>query len=385
MVIFKTKSRAAITLTLLILAALAILFLRQNTKQPQTPVQSGQIGITTQQLENQNQSQNPTETRKPIEVVAQNLNIPWELVFISDGEILITERPGTLLIFKDNKKIQIESVKPIGEGGLLGMAIHPNFKNNRYIYLYLTSQTGSQTTNQVDRYALDGNSLKDRRMIFAGIRGAANHDGGRIAFGPDGLLYITVGDAQNENNSQDTNSLNGKILRIKDNGSIPTDNPFGNAVYSYGHRNPQGLAWDDKGQLWATEHGRSGALSGLDELNLIEKGKNYGWPNFEGDKTQQGMTAPVTHSGPTTTWAPSGALYFNGSIFFAGLRGQSLYQYDIEGKTIKAHFAKEFGRLRTVVLGPDNYFYILTNNTDGRGTPGEGDDKLIKVDSEIFF
>jgi len=377
---FKNKKLILLAVIILVTGTTVTLILHQNSKQPQT-------GVTVQEItqKEQEQPQKAAEARKPTEVIAQNLKIPWELVFIGDGEILITERPGTLLMLKDNKKIQIEGVKAIGEGGLLGLALHPNFKNNRFIYLYLTSQTGNETTNQVDRYTLEANSLKDRRVIFTGIRGAANHDGGRIAFGPDGYLYVTTGDAQAENSSQDTASLNGKILRLKDDGSTPSDNPFGNAIYSYGHRNPQGLAWDDKGQLWSTEHGRSGALSGLDELNLIEKGKNYGWPTVEGDKTKDGMKLPIIHSGPTTTWAPSGAVYFRDSIFFAGLRGQSLYQYDIKTKTLKAHFTKEFGRIRTVVLGPDDYFYILTNNTDGRGNPKENDDKLIKIDANIFF
>lgn len=374
----KNKVPVILAVIILIFAALAILLLRQNSKQPQE-------GITTTQLEQKEQSKKSQETRKPTETVATNLKIPWELVFLPDGEMLITERPGTLLMLKGGQRIPVLGVKPIGEGGLLGMTLHPDFANNRFIYLYLTSQTGNQTTNQVDRYVLEGNTLKNRKVIISSIRGAANHDGGRIAFGPDGLLYITVGDAQNENSSQDTNSLNGKILRLKDDGSVPADNPFGNAVYSYGHRNPQGLAWDEKGSLFATEHGRSGALSGLDELNLVEKGKNYGWPTIEGDETKQGMTTPVVYSGPTTTWAPSGAIYYKGSIFFTGLRGESLYQYDIDKKTIKAHFAKEFGRLRTVVLGPDDYFYILTNNTDGRGTTRDSDDKLIKIDARIFF
>ncbi len=378
MAIYKNKKLLLLIVPALILGTLTVLILRQNSKQPQA-------GITTGQLKQKEPTQQNQEVRKPTEVIAKNLNIPWELVFLDSSEILITERPGTLLMLKENKKIPVSGVKSVGEGGLLGMALHPNFKNNHFIYLYLTSQTGNETTNEVDRYILEGSALKNRNVIATGIRGAANHDGGRIAFGPDGFLYITVGDAQNENDSQDPNSPNGKILRIKDDGTIPTDNPFGNAVYSYGHRNPQGLAWDDKGKLFATEHGRSGALSGLDELNLIEKGKNYGWPTIQGEQTKEGMVTPIINSGPTTTWAPSGALYYKGSIFFTGLRGESLYQYDTKTKTLKAHFTKEFGRLRSAALGTDDYFYLLTNNTDGRGNPKPGDDKLIKIDANTFF
>lgn len=383
---FKNKKLILLFASLVIVGILAVIYLRRPQNKPQT-------GVTVQEItqKEQDQTQKSTEPRKAVETVAKNLKIPWDLVFLpaspaggQDSEMLITERPGTLLMLKGGQRIPVSGVKPIGEGGLLGIALHPGFKNNHFIYLYLTSQAGNDTTNEVDRYVLEGSSLKDRKVIISGIRGAANHDGGRIAFGPDGLLYITTGDAQNEASSQNTNSLNGKILRLKDDGTVPADNPFGNAVYSYGHRNPQGLAWDDKGRLWATEHGRSGALSGLDELNLIEKGKNYGWPTIQGDEKRDSMVTPVINSGPATTWAPSGAIFYKGSIFFTGLRGESLYQYDTATGTLKAHFTKEFGRLRTIVLGTDDYFYILTNNTDGRGTPKEADDKIIKVDARVF-
>ena len=199
--ILKNKKLISFAIVILIISTFAILLLRQNTNKPQT-------GVTVQEVtqREQHQPQKSTEPRKAVEVVAQNLNIPWDLVFLPaspadgiDNEMLITERPGTLLMLKSGQKIPISGVKPIGEGGLLGMALHPNFKNNHFIYLYLTSQTGTETTNEVDRYVLDGNTLKDRKVIISDIRGAANHDGGRIAFGPNGFLYITVGDAQNEN------------------------------------------------------------------------------------------------------------------------------------------------------------------------------------------
>ena len=200
-----------------------------------------------------------------IEVVAENLEIPWEVAFLPSGEILVTERPGRLLkIGKDRTIIEVSGVRHVGEGGLLGMALHPEFENNQLIYLYLTSSDAGKIVNRVERYKLGGNSLTNREVILEGIEGASNHDGGRIEFGPDRYLYVTTGDAQKSNLAQDTDSLNGKILRIKDDGGIPSDNPFGNAVYSYGHRNVQGLAWDGSGRLWASEHGRSGVLSGLD-------------------------------------------------------------------------------------------------------------------------
>ncbi len=212
------------------------------------------------------------------EVVAQDLSIPWEIVFLPSGEMLVSERPGTLVrISKERKKYQIDGIKHVGEGGLLGMALHPEIFKNKWIYLYFTTvnKVGG-LTNRVERYTFEDDQLKNKTVILKDIPGAIYHDGGRIAFGPDNLLYITTGDAEKSYLAQNKTSLAGKILRLRDDGSIPSDNPFGNAVYSYGHRNPQGIAWDNLGRLWSTEHGRSGVFSGLDEINLIEKGANYG-------------------------------------------------------------------------------------------------------------
>jgi len=322
------------------------------------------------------------------EIVADNLQIPWEIVFLPGGDLLVTERPGTLKrIGKEGRVYVIEGVEHIGEGGLLGMALHPQFSENRWIYLYLTTNIGNGLKNRVERYRFEGDRLSEKTIVIDNIPGAAYHDGGRIAFGPDGYLYITTGDAGSSNLAQDINSLAGKILRLKDDGSIPPDNPFGNAVYSYGHRNSQGLAWDNQGWLWATEHGRSGVLSGLDELNLIEKGKNYGWPEIQGDEKNAGMETPIVQSGPDETWAPAGIAYWDDSLFFGGLRGESLYEakiLDTNKVSLKVHFRQEFGRIRAVVLGPDDYLYITTSNTDGRGDPKPNDDKIIRINPNIF-
>jgi glucose/arabinose dehydrogenase len=317
------------------------------------------------------------------EIIATNLTIPWEIAFLPDGDLLVTERPGRLIrLGQDQSVIQINGVKHIGEGGLLGLALHPDFNNNRFIYLYFTSETNAGLTNRVERYQLDGTTLSDRLVIIDNIPGARNHDGGRLAFGPDRKLYITTGDASAENNAQDRNSLAGKILRVNDDGTTPNDNPFGSAIFSLGHRNPQGLAWDSSGSLWATEHGRSGALSGYDEINLIESGKNYGWPRIQGDQQQAGLESPQYHSGAFTTWAPSGAVFIGEDLYFAGLRGQALYRARISGSivaSITPYFNKLYGRLRTVALGPDGALYLLTGNRDGRGTVQEGDDKIIRI------
>jgi len=209
----------------------------------------------------------------------------------------------------------------------------------------------------VRKLRLEGKVLTDQTIIVGNIPGARYHDGGRLAFGPDGMLYITTGDATDSNLAQDTESLAGKILRVYDDGSVPEDNPFGNEMYSYGHRNPQGIVWDELGQLWATEHGRSGVRSGLDELNLIKAGQNYGWPDIEGDATADGKITPVLHSGANATWAPAGIVYWDASLFFAGLRGEALYEYNLVTKEFKLHFREEFGRIRAVVMGPDDRIY----------------------------
>lgn len=316
-------------------------------------------------------------------VVVDNLNIPWEIAFLPDGKILVTERNGQLLAISEDKVvIPVAGVQHSGEGGLLGMALHPNFEQNKYLYLYFTSNQIGNITNKVERFKFENDKLLDGFIIVENIPGSANHNGGRIAFGPDGFLYITTGDASKENLAQDRASLAGKILRIKDDGSIPEDNPFGSAVYSYGHRNPQGLAWDSSGKLWSTEHGRSGIQSGLDEINLIEKGKNYGWPIIQGEQSKSGMETPQANSGASTTWAPGGGVFVNKTLFFTGLRGEALYGARIEGTTIieiKEHYKNTFGRLRSVTVGPDGYLYLLTNNGDGRGRAKNNDDKIIKV------
>ncbi len=370
------KARFILTIVIIVLLIAGILFafrgkiFRQFYKPTSTMLQEG------------------VKVGKDIEIIAENLQIPWEIVFLPDGDLLVTERPGTLkIIGKEERVYTIEGVEHVGEGGLLGMALHPRFPENRWIYLYLTTKNGEGLTNRVERYRFAGDRLLEKTIIINNIPGAAYHDGGRIAFGPDKYLYITTGDAGNPNFAQDINSLAGKILRLKDDGSIPSDNPFGNAVYSYGHRNSQGLAWDDKGQLWATEHGRSGILSGLDELNLIEKGKNYGWPVIQGDETKTGMKNPVVQSGPDETWAPAGIAFFDGSLFLGGLRGESLYEVKIlaENKVfLKAHFRQELGRIRAVALGPDGYLYVTTSNTDGRGEAKTNDDKIIRISPKIF-
>lgn len=318
-----------------------------------------------------------------VEVVATELDIPWDIAFLPDGTALVTERSGSVVHLESGRTFPISGIAHVGEAGLLGIALHPDFAENTFVYLYETTDRGDALENRVIRYTYTGDELVFDRVIYSGIPGARYHDGGRIAFGPDRMLYITVGDADDAARAQDPDTLHGTILRLNDDGTVPEDNPFGTSVYSYGHRNPQGLAWDAAGRLWSTEHGRSGVRSGLDEINLIVPGGNYGWPQSEGDTVLPGTIAPALHSTADVTWAPASAHYHNGSLFFGGLRGETLYEAVLDGEEVVAlreHIVGEFGRIRTVQIGPDGFLYITTSNRDGRGSPAAEDDRIIRID-----
>ena len=336
------------------------------------------------------------------EVVAENLTIPWDVVFLPEGDLVVSERSGQLVIKGADGAIK-QLPQPAlhqGEGGLLGLVLHPEFEDNRFIYLYLTIGQAGRSVNRVVRYRLVDYELVDEKIIIDNLPGSRFHNGGRLVFGPpeaclDGIgcyLYIATGDASEPALAQDTSSLAGKILRLDDDGVVPADNPFGNSVYSYGHRNPQGLAFDQQGRLWSTEHGRSGLKSGLDEINLIRVGANYGWPDSEGDTVLPGTVAPMLHSGDVT-WAPGSLAYLpgvgdEGSLFFGGLRGETLYQAVIEDglvSELREHLVGEFGRLRTVLLGPDGFLYLTTSNRDGRGRVRGGDDKIIRLNPDQWL
>ena len=319
---------------------------------------------------------------KAVETIAQGLTTPWSITFLPNGAMLVTERNGQIQrIGESGKTYPIDGVRETSEGGLLGIAVHPQFRDNNRLYVYFTTDQGGELTNQIDQYVLSGDSLGFERTIMADIPAATNHNGGAIAFGPDGKLYATTGDAARSDLAQDTSSLAGKILRMNDDGSVPADNPYGNLTWSYGHRNPQGIAWDKQGRLWSVEHGPSGADSGRDELNLIEKGANYGWPVITGDETRDGMKTPIVQSGDTETWAPAGLGYYDGSLYFAGLRGQALYRAVISGETVtlSRHLSETYGRLRAVTTH-DGKLYVSTSNRDGRGSPAPEDDRILRID-----
>jgi glucose/arabinose dehydrogenase len=262
--------------------------------------------------------------------------------------------------------------KNFGEGGLLGIAVSPNYTRDRLVYAYYTSSRD----NRVVRFRLGGRS----RTVIRGINRAGNHNGGRIAFGPDGKLYIGTGDAGNRGDAQDRSSLNGKILRVNPDGSVPGDNPFGSPVWSYGHRNVQGLSWDSSGRLWATEFGQDTK----DEINLIQKGNNYGWPDVEGDGDTQGGR----YTNPLVTWSPSeaspsGDAVVGSTLYVGALRGQRLWQVPLNGAsagTPSSVFDGRYGRIRTVVRAPGGRsLWFTTSNRDGYGTPRSGDDRILRV------
>lgn len=312
--------------------------------------------------------------------VITGLQAPWSVALIDGGSALVSLRDsGEILLltrsatgWRSAPAGRLAQVRHSNEGGLMGLAVAPA---GGEVYAMLTADTD----NRVVRMSWDGRTLGPPVPVIVGLPKAEIHNGGRIAFGPDGSLFVATGDAGQPDLAQDPGSLAGKILRVLPDGAVPPDNPFpGSPVYSLGHRNVQGLAFDDGGNLWASEFG----AKDVDEINLITAGANYGWPLVEGPGGGQGLTDPVATFSPTSTASPSGLAYAQGSLWVASLRGRTLYQVPIAAGAAAApvgHFAGEFGRLRDVVNGPGGTLWILTNNTDGRGDPGPQDDRLIEV------
>ncbi|WP_154659200.1 PQQ-dependent sugar dehydrogenase [Paenibacillus massiliensis] len=338
-----------------------------------------------------------------IRLIAEGLNVPWEFVQAEDGKMYFTERPGVLRVL-ENGSVRNEPLLEVpapflsrGEGGLLGLALDPEFMTNGYAYVYHTYEENGETLNRVLRLHIKEDQATIDKVLLDQIPGSSNHNGGRLRIGPDGTLYVTTGDKSDAMLAQDRESLAGKILRIKLDGTIPEDNPVANSpVYSWGHRNPQGLAWDlTSGQLYSSEHG----ASAHDEINVIEAGANYGWPLIQGDEaasdeSSEELRTPLLHSGQDT-WAPSGmeliqAGPWQGKLVVAGLRGEGLLLIEPqeEGSTLadagtspsaELRFEGEWGRIRGVMEGKDGTIYIWTNNRDGRGSPTDQDDRLLAL------
>ncbi len=319
--------------------------------------------------------------------------VPWDLAFVDAKTILVTERGGRVRVVRDGK-LQSRPVANInvslqGEGGLLGIALHPAFPTQRFAFVYYTASG----ENRVSSFSVAADlAFGDEDVILDNIPAASIHDGGRIAFGPDGMLYVTTGDAGEPRRAADRRSLGGKILRIEPDGSVPSDNPFeGSPVYSYGHRNPQGLAWDSRGRLYESEHGPTSELNLCcnDEINLITAGGFYGWPFRAGNRAAFGGTPPDDPIDPlassgSDTWAPAG-LVVDGTnaLLVAALRGSRLMRFRFSGGGSSLEDPSRalagFGRLRAARFGPDGCLYLTTSNRDWRGSPSAGDDRILRV------
>ena len=328
--------------------------------------------------------------------LATGLEIPWSISFLSESEALVTERPGRVRLVDLNtgrtQTLGTVEVAHVGEGGLLGCEV---LRPGPRLLLYRTVMRGGSLANFLTLY--DDLTLRDGTDLLGPVEGASVHDGGRVRLGPDGNVYVTTGDARRPELSQRPDSLAGKILRIRPDGAVPSDNPFPSSpVYSLGHRNPQGMAWSPKHRrLFATEHGPTGEFGAFahDELNLIVPGGNYGWPNAIGRAGDPRYLDPVLESG-NETWAPSGCDFCTssdlpelyGCLLFAALRGTALHvvRFDGEERLPVEHFRVlqgRYGRLRDVRQGPDGALYVLTSNRDGRGTPRPGDDRILVIGS----
>jgi aldose sugar dehydrogenase len=300
-----------------------------------------------------------------VEVVAEGLEVPWEIAWLPDGRALITERPGRIRML-DGTLVAEVPVSALGEGGLMGLALDPEFESQPFVYLYFTTADGLQ----LERWRFEDDRLtREASLIDGVIEAGPIHDSGRIAFGPDRALYVATGDAGNPDLAQDPDSLNGKYLRLTDyhGGAVAPE------IVSLGHRNPQGFDWQpDTGRLFSTEHGPAG----FDEINEIREGENYGWPAVTGSDHGD-FTAPLKVYEDSV--APSGATFWRGEFWFATLRGESLRHVELDDGSEDVLLDGEYGRLRTVRVGPDDALYVLTSNRDGRGSPEEGDDRVLRV------
>lgn len=328
-----------------------------------------------------------------IKVIAEHLFVPWAIAISDEGKMYVTERSGTIRIIEESTLIKeplITFLEPFisgGEGGLMGIALDPSYSQNRYMYAMHSYFEGNRVNNRVVRLVEHNNKASMDKILIDKIPGGQIHNGGRIKIGPDNKLYITTGDAGNALLAQDPTNKAGKILRIELDGSIPLDNPINNSpVYSIGHRNPQGLAWNSKEVLYESEHGQLAH----DEINIIKPGANYGWPLVQGNENSKDaiIQKPLIQSGDDT-WAPSGISFVNqgpweGKLLVANLRGQQLLSMSFNGngtvvKNVESWLKNQYGRLREVTQDKDGSIYLTTSNSDGRGKPDSSDDKIIKL------
>lgn len=328
-----------------------------------------------------------------VAAIATGLEVPWEVRWLPSGDMLVTERPGRLRLIGagggSSRLVASLPVAAVGEGGLLGLAIDPDYPDRPYLYVFYTRRAGGGLENRISRLTYRDGQAGDEKVLIDGIPGAGIHDGGRLAFGPDGYLWATTGDASVPSRAQDRSSLAGKVLRFDRDGRPAPGNPFpGSLVYTLGHRNPQGIDWlPGTEQAFITEHGPSDN----DEINRLEAGGNYGWPDVRGKEQQAGYRDPLFTWTPTI--APSGAIFYTGtglagwqgSFLFTTLKGEALHRLvpaDAGFDSVKEDvtlFEGSFGRLRDVRQGPDGALYLLTSNRDGRGDPGPDDDRILRL------
>jgi glucose/arabinose dehydrogenase len=382
----RTATRLRILLPLILAAFCAACAADRSARDDAAPSENGAPPATLEERPAAQDRNGAPANGGPVEVsvIATNLEVPWGLAFLPNGDALFTERDsGRLLKMNasgDIDEIQTLPTRGYGEGGSLGLAVSPDYERDGYVYAYYT--TGED--NRVVRFRLG----EEPEPILTGIPFNTYHDGGRIAFGPDGMLYIATGDAGDPSTSQDRSSLGGKILRLTPDGNVPEDNPFSNSpVYSYGHRNVEGLAWDEEGRLYASEFGQNA----YDEVNLIEAGENYGWPEVEGEGGES-----LGYVDPIITWrtseaSPSGAEIlkngtipqWEGDLFVAALRGERLWRLELgpDGNVTGQEqlLRGKVGRIRNVVQAPDGSLWITTSNLDGRGSPAPRDDRIIRL------
>ncbi|MGW1955678.1 PQQ-dependent sugar dehydrogenase [Streptomyces sp. NPDC001920] len=323
---------------------------------------------------------------KVVRTVAEGLNTPWGLAPLPDGDLLVSSRDDATITRVDGKSGkktelgEVPGVSPAGEGGLMGLALSPDYASDHMVYAYFTSASDNRIVRMLyDEQKPSGEQLGAPDTIFRGIPKGFVHNGGRIAFGPDKMLYAGTGESGDTGLSQDKDSTGGKILRLTPEGEPAPGNPFPDSpVYSYGHRNVQGLAWDSEQRLFAAEFGQDT----WDELNAIKPGGNYGWPEAEGKSDAAGYVNPLAQWG-TDDASPSGVAYAEGSVWMAGLKGQRLWRVPLKGTQAsadpQAFLEGEYGRLRTVVAAGGDKLWVTTSNTDGRGGPKDGDDRILQV------
>ncbi len=312
--------------------------------------------------------------------IADSLDVPWGIAFLKSGAALVSERnTGRLLKITSTGRVTaigavsgVAAPTGIGEGGLLGIALAPG--DDDTLFAYLTSDSD----NRVVRVSLAGGRVGRPRLVLGDIPTSVHHHGGRLLFDSDKMILISTGDAEQAGLAQNTASLAGKILRIRPDGRAAPGNPFDNHTWSYGHRNIEGLAFDDAGRLWATEFGDKEA----DELNLIRRGGNYGWPDVEGRSSDNHFVNPKATWSPTSSCSPAGLAITRSTAFIGALQGKCLFSVPLDGTDAgrpKAHFSGDYGRIRNVTVAPDGALWMTTSNTDGRVDPGQHDDKIIRV------